>query len=324
MEKIITYSEAIREALAEEMRRDKNVFLLGEDVGVYGGAFGVTKGLLNEFGPNRIIDAPISESAITGSVIGSAICGMRPVAEIMFMDFITVAMDQIVNHAAKLSYIYAGQVKVPIVIRTPAGAKGGYGASHSQNLEAWFLHVPGLKVVAPSTPYDAKGLLKSSIRDNNPVLFIENKLLYSHKGQIPEEEYLIPIGKAEVKKQGKDLTLVGYSNSVLLALSCAEDLEKEGKNIEVIDLRTLSPLDIETIGESVKKTGKAIIIEEGCKTGGVGAEIASQIMEKYFDYLDAPIKRIAARDVPIPCTPVLEDEALISKEKILQEIKSLT
>jgi len=323
MSKIITFSQAINEAIKEEMKRDENVFLIGEDIGVFGGAFRVTKGLISEFGPERVRDTPISESAIMGTAVGAAITGMRPVVEIMFMDFITVAMDQIVNQAAKLSYIYGGQVKVPIVIRTPTGAKGGYGASHSQSLESWFIHVPGLKVVAPSTPYDAKGLLKSAIRDNNPVLFIENKVLYPEKGELPEKEYLIPLGKADIKKEGKDLTIITYSRMVPIAQDLSRELEGQGKSIEVIDLRTLLPLDIDTIGSSVKKTGKVVIVEEGCKTGGVGAEIASQIVENYFDYLDAPIKRVAAEDIPIPCSPSLEKLAIPNKEKILKAINSI-
>lgn len=323
MSRIITFSQAIKEALQEEMRKDKNVFLMGEDIGIYGGAFGVTQGLIDEFGPERVRDVPISESAIVGTAVGAGISGMKPVIEIMFMDFITLAMDQIVNQAAKLSYIYAGQVKVPLVIRTPAGAKGGYGASHSQSLEAWFLHVPGLKVVAPSTPYDAKGLLKSAIDDNNPVLFLENKVLYSQKGQVPEKDFRIPLGKADLKKQGKDLTIISYSRMVGLSLEIAQELESQGKSIEVLDLRTLAPLDIKTIGESVKKTGKVIIVEEGCKTAGVGAEVTAQIIENYFDYLDAPIQRIAAVDVPIPYTPVLEKAVIPDKNKILESINSL-
>lgn len=323
MKKVISFSQAINEALREEMRRDKNVFLMGEDIGLYGGAFKVTKGLIDEFGPERVRETPISESAIAGTATGAAITGMRPVVEIMFIDFITLAMDQIVNHAAKLSYIYGGQVKVPLVVRTPTGAKGGYGASHSQSLEAWFIHVPGLKVVAPSTPYDAKGLLKSAIRDNNPVLFVENKILYSIEGEVPEEDYLIPIGKAEIKKLGKDLTIVSYSGMIPLVLEIAQELEKEGKSIEVVDLRTLSPLDIDTIGQSLKKTKKLIIVEEGCKTGGVGAEVASQVIEGYFDYLDAPIKRVASVDIPISFSPALEKITFPNKDSIIKAIDSL-
>lgn len=317
---IITFSQAIKDGLREEMKRDETVFLIGEDIGFYGGAFKVTKGLIDEFGSERVRNAPISESAIIGASVGAAICGLRPIAEIMFMDFITVAMDQIVNHAAKLSYIYGGQVKVPLVVRTPAGAKGGYGASHSQSLESWFINVPGLKVVAPSTPYDAKGLLKSAVRDNNPVIFVENKILYSEKGEVPENDYTIPIGKAEIKKQGRDLTIISYSRMIPIVLEIAQE---HNKSIEVVDLRTLAPLDIETIGESVKKTGKVVIVEEGCKTGGVGAEISSQITENYFDYLDASVKRVGAADVPIPCTPILENLVIPNKEKILEAVNSL-
>lgn len=320
---ISTFSQAINQALREEMRKDKNVFLMGEDIGVYGGAFGVTKGLIDEFGPERVRNTPISEAAIVGTAIGAATLGMRPIVEIMFMDFITLAMDQIVNHAAKLSYIYGGQVKVPLVIRTPAGAKGGYGASHSQSLDSWFMHVPGLKVVAPSNPYDAKGLLKSAILDDNPVIFIENKVLYSQTGEVPEKEYLVPLSKAEIKREGSDLTIIAYSRMVPLSLKSADELKKKGKNIEVIDLRSLLPIDIGLIGESVKKTGRVVIVEEGCKTEGVGAEISSQIMENYFDYLDAPIKRVAAVNIPIPCTPVLENLAIPAEDEIIKAVNSI-
>lgn len=305
------------------MRKDSSVFIVGEDIGKYGGAFKVTKGLLEEFGKERVKDTPISESAIIGAATGAAVCGMKPVVEIMFMDFITTAMDQIVNHAAKMKYIYGGKVSVPLVIRTPAGAKGGYGASHSQSLESWFIHVPGLKVVAPSSPYDAKGLLKSAIRDNNPVLFIEHKILYSEKGEVPADDYIIPIGKAEIKKQGKDLTIISYSRMLNLCLEAAKELEKTGKSIEVVDLMTLSPLDTQTIFDSVQKTGRVVIVEEGCKTGGMGAELASLILENCFDYLDVPIKRIATPDIPIPCTPALENLAIPNKEKIIEGINSL-
>ena len=286
--KDIFFSEAIREALSEEMRRDENVFLLGEDIGIYGGAFGVTKGLFEEFGSKRVRDTPMSESAITGVAAGAALGGARPVVEIMFMDFLTLALDQILNHMSKFRYMYNGQFKVPVVIRLPSGAGRGYGCTHSQTLESWLLNIPGIKIVVPSTPYDAKGLLKTAIRDDNPVVFIENKLLYGTKEKIPEEEYAIPFGKAIVRKKGTDVTIVTYSRMCILALEAANDLEKENIHAEIIDLRMLKPLDITTIVESVKKTGKVIIIEEGYKTGGVGAEITSQIITNAFDYLDAP------------------------------------
>jgi pyruvate/2-oxoglutarate/acetoin dehydrogenase E1 component len=321
--KEISYLQAIREALAEEMKRDSSVFLFGEDIGVYGGAFGVTKGLIEEFGEKRVIDSPMSEAAIVGVATGAAIGGLRPVVEIMFMDFITLAMDQIVNHAAKVRYMYNGQFHAPIVVRTPAGAGRGYGCSHSQSFESWFMHVPGLKVIAPSTPADVKGLLKSAIRDNNPVIFIENKLLYKIKGQVPEEDYIIPLGLADVKQEGKDVTIATYSRMVSLALEASKELQKDGIDVEVIDLRTLLPLDIETIISSIKKTKKLLVLGEDCKTAGVGAEISAQVAEKGFHYLEKPIKRIACEDSPIPCSPIMEDHILPDKAKIIKEVKEM-
>jgi len=319
----ILYLEAIRETLRDELKRDKNVFLLGEDIGVYGGAFGVTKGLINEFGPDRIRNTPMSEAAIPGIATGCAIGGMRPIVELMFMDFITLAMDQIVNHMTKLRYMYSGQVNVPVVIRMPAGAGRGYGPTHSQSLEAWLMNVPGIKIAVPSTPYDAKGLLKAAIRDNNPVAFIENKLLYETKGNVPKEDYIVDFGNAMIRKEGKDVTIIGHSRMNVLALEAAKELQKEGIDAEVIDPRTLKPLDIITITKSVKKTGNVVIVEEGCKTCGVGAELAAQIIESAFDYLDSPIKRIAAADVPIACCPALENEAIPNKEAIIQIVKQI-
>jgi pyruvate/2-oxoglutarate/acetoin dehydrogenase E1 component len=317
----ITYREALNEALQEEMDRDPTVFLMGEDIGIYGGAYGVTRGLYEKYGPERVRDTAISEAAIVGAGVGAALTGMRPVVEIQYVDFMTLAMDQTCNQAAKIRYKVGGKVKVPLVIRTQGGTGRCLGPQHSQSLEAWFIHVPGLKVVMPSTPADAKGLLKSSIRDDNPVLFIEHKMLYGTKGPVPDGEYLIPLGLADVKREGRDVTIVAHSRMVLYALDAAKELEEEGIEAEVVDPRTLAPLDINTIVESVKKTGRVVIVEEGCKTGGVGAEIAAQIVERAFDYLDAPIERVAGADVPIPVSPVLERAAVPSKEKIKAAVK---
>lgn len=320
----ITYAKAIREALCQEMRRDKNVFIIGEDLGIYGGAFGVTYGLLDEFGEERVRDTPISELAIVGTALGAAITGMRPVAEIMFMDFITLAMEQIVNQAAKIKFMFGGRAKVPMVIRTPAGSGTGAAAQHSQSLEVWFTHIPGLKVVMPSTPYDVKGLLISSIRDNNPVIFVEHKLLYKTIGEVPEEEYEIPLGVADIKRKGEDLTIVAISIMVQRAISASEELEKEGISVEIVDPRTLKPYDKNTIIESVKKTGKVIIIHEACKTSGFGAEIAAMISEsEAFDYLDAPIKRLGGLDIPIPYNRNLERHAVPQVEDIINAVKEL-
>ncbi|MBW2989050.1 alpha-ketoacid dehydrogenase subunit beta [Candidatus Woesearchaeota archaeon] len=319
----ITYAQAINKAIEEEMERDSSVFMMGEDIGVYGGAFGVTRGLLDKFGSERIRDTPISEAAMVGLAAGAAMTGMRPIVEIMFMDFITLAVDQISNHASKFSYIYGGQVKVPLVIRTPAGAGRGYGASHSQSLESWFMHMPGIKVVAPSTPYSAKGMLKSAIRDDNPVLFVENKLLYSLKGDVPEGDFIIPLEKADIPRKGKDLTIISYSRMVNLALESADELAKEGIDTEVIDLRSLSPLDIKALEGSVRKTGHAMIVEEDCLTGGVGAEVAAQLQEHAFSSLKKPVKRIACADIPIPCCTALESLALPDKNKVISAAKEL-
>lgn len=316
----MSYSEAIRRALTEELRRDENVILMGEDIAEYGGAFRVTRGLAATFGTQRIRNTPISEGGFTGVAVGAAMTGLRPVVEIMFMDFITLAADQLVNHAAKIHYMYDGRLKVPLVVRTPAGAGRGYGASHSQSLEAWFCHIPGLKVVYPSTPADALGLLKSAIRDDNPVLFIENKLLYPEKGPVPEGEHLVEIGKARVARIGTDITLVCYGRTVGMALDAAEQLAGRA-DVEVVDLRTLAPLDIETVATSLRKTARLMIVGEDTKTGGLGAEIAATVAEDYIDFLDAPIARIACADVTIPCSPLLEAAALPSAEKIAARIE---
>jgi len=319
----LTMRAAINEALRQEMRRDPNVYVIGEDVGVFGGCFGVTAGLIDEFGPKRVVDTPITESAIVGNALGAAATGLRPVAEIMFMDFVGVTMDQIYNQAAKMRYMFGGKAKIPMVIRTACGAGGSAAAQHSQSLEAWFMHVPGLKVVAPSTAYDAKGLLISSIRDDNPVIFAEHKFIYDLEGEVPEDIYTIPLGKADVKRQGSDVTVIATMAMVHKALEAAEELSKEGISVEVVDPRTLQPLDNETIIESVKKTHKVVIVHEAVKFAGPGAEIAAMIAEEAFDYLDAPIKRVAAPFTPVPFSPVLEQEYIPSKEKIIAAIREV-
>lgn len=318
----ITYTEALNEALREEMEKDENVFLIGEDIGLYGGVFGVTRGLIEKFGKIRVRQTPISESAIIGTAIGAAITGLRPVAEIMYMDWITLAMDQIVNQAAKLPFMSGGQIKLPLVIRTQGGAGTKEAAQHSQSLEAWFVQVPGLKVVTPSTAYDAKGMLKTAIRDDSPVIFIEHKLLYSRKDTVPEGQWLVPLGEVDIKREGDDITVVAISLMVHKILEVANALS--GKvSIEVIDPRTLNPLDIETIIESVKKTGKILIVHEACTRGGIGAEIVRQVVEKTFDYLDAPPKVLGGMDTPIPYTPPLEKISIPQKEDIVKVIKDM-
>jgi len=320
----ITYREALREALREEMRRDSTVFLLGEDIGKYwGGAFKVTEGLAEEFGEERVRDTPISESTIIGAGVGAAITGMRPVAEIMFGDLTALAMDQIANQAAKIRYMFGGQAKCPLVIRTPFGAGVNIASHHSQSLEAWFMHVPGLYVAVPSTPYDAKGLLKSAIRGNNPVMFCEHKLLYPIEGEVPEEEYTVPFGLADVKREGEDVTIVATLYMVHKALSAAEILQKEGISVEVVDPRTLTPLDKQTIIDSVKKTGRIVIVSEDCKTAGVSAEIAAIIAEEAIDYLDAPIKRLAEPDTPIPFSPPMEQYVIPDEKAIIKTVKEV-
>jgi acetoin:2,6-dichlorophenolindophenol oxidoreductase subunit beta len=314
----ITYLEAIREALRQEMQRDEKVFIIGEDVGVYGGAFGVTLGLYQEFGEERVIDTPISELAIAGAITGAALTGMRPVGEIMFMDFITLASEQLVNQAAKIRFMFGGKAKVPCVLRAPLGSGTGAAAQHSQSLENWFVHIPGIKVVMPSTPYDAKGLLISSIRDDNPILFLEGKLLYKTKGEVPEEPYEIPLGTAEIKRSGKDLTIIATSVMVNRSLDAAEQLSQEGFEVEVVDPRTLKPLDKETIIQSVIKTGRVLIVHEACKTGGYGGELAATIAEsEAFDYLETPIMRLAGRDMPVPYNRTLEYHTVPQVENIL-------
>ena len=319
----ITYRQALNEALREEMKRDEGVFLMGEDIALYGGAYGVTRGLQEEFGLERVRDTPISEAAIAGVAAGASMTGMRPVAEIMYIDFSTIATDQIVNIAAKNRFMFGGKSIVPVVYRTQGGAGDQRAGHHSGSLETWYVHVPGLFVVMPSTPFDAKGLLKTCIRDNNPIMFIEQKMLYNAQGEVPEREYTVPTGVADVKREGTDVTIVAYSRMVLFALEAAQELAKEGIEAEVIDPRTLKPLDIETIVNSAKKTSRVVIVHEEYKTCGVGAEIAAQIVERAFDYLDAPIMRVAGADVPLPMSPVLEQAAIPSKEKIMDAVRQI-
>ncbi len=318
----ITYANAINQAISEEMRKDDTVFMLGEDIGVYGGAFGVSVGMVEEFSEKRIIDTPISETAIVGLAIGAAMNGMRPIVEIMFSDFITVCFDMIVNQAAKIKYMFGGVPKLPFVLRTAAGCGTGAAAQHSQSLEALLCHIPGLKVVVPSTPYDAKGLLKAAIHDNNPVIFLEQKKLYRTKGFVPDEDYEIELGKADIKREGSDATIITYGRMVLTSLAAAETLSKEGINVEVIDLRTLIPLDKETLIESIKKTKHCIIVHEAVKTGGFGAEISAMLTEsEAFFYLDAPIIRLGAYDIPVPFSPILEQAAVPDEEKICEAVR---
>jgi acetoin:2,6-dichlorophenolindophenol oxidoreductase subunit beta len=318
----ITYTQALREALSEEMSRDPSILLLGEDIGVYGGVFKVTEGLLAKFGPERVRETPISEAGFIGAAIGLAMTGKHPVTELMFMDFAWVASDQIFNQAAKMRYMTGGRVKVPLVVRTQQGGGRGNGAQHSQSLETVFTHIPGLKVVLPATPYDAKGLLKSALRDENPVIFIEHKLLYGTKGAVPEEEYTVPLGVADVKRPGSDVTLVSYSRTVLQALEAAQEAAQEGIETEVIDLRCTSPLDVDCILASVQKTGRLVIAHEAHRRLGLGAEIAALVQEQAFDYLDGPILRVAALDVPIPASKPLEDAVLPGKSQILAALRA--
>lgn len=320
----ITYKDAVREAMCEEMRRDNTVFLMGEDIGKYCGAFGVSKGMLDEFGPERIIETPISETAFMGAGVGAAITGMRPIVELMFSDFMAVCYDQIINQAAKMHFMFAGKVNVPMVIRTPSGGGTGAAAQHSQSLEQMYLHVPGLKVVVPSTPYDAKGLLKTAIRDNNPVVFLEQKRLYNTKGQVPAEDYTIPFGVADTKKEGKDVSIITYGRMVQMSLQVAEKLEKEGISVEVVDLRTLVPLDKEAIIATAKKTRRVVVVHEAVQFGGFGGEVVSTIVDSdAFFYLDAPVKRVGGLYCPVPFNPVLEAEAFPTPAKIEAAVREL-
>ena len=319
----ITFGEAIREALAEEMRRDPRVFIMGEDVAEAGTPFKVLTGLVEEFGPDRVIDTPISEAGITGLGVGAAMTGQRPVVDIMFGDFITLTMDQMVNQAAKVHYMSGGKLKVPMVMRTTLGATRRSAAQHSQSLQAWFSHVPGLKVVIPSTPYDAKGLLKTAIRDDNPVVYFEDKMMYKLKGPVPETEYTIPLGVADVKRAGSDITLVATSSMVQVALGAAKMLEEIGLSAEVVDPRTTFPLDKQALIDSAKKTSRAIVVDEGYERYGVTAELAAVIADGAFYYLDAPVKRMGAMDVPIPFSPPLEDATVPTEKTVFEMAKTL-
>jgi 2-oxoisovalerate dehydrogenase E1 component beta subunit len=324
MSRELSYLEAIREALAEEMRRDAKVFVLGEDVGAYGGAFGVTQGLYEEFGESRVIDTPISESAIVGISIGAALRGYRPVAEMQFADFISCAFDQIVNQAATLRYRYGGRASVPVVVRAPSGGNVGGGLYHSQNPEAWFVHRAGLKVVAPATAYDAKGLLKAAIRDDNPVVYVEHKYLYRRaKGPVPEGDAIVPIGVAATRREGRDITLITYGAMLTPSLEAADQLASEGVQVEVIDLRTLQPFDKAAILGSVEKTNRALVVHEDVKTLGVGAEISAVIMEERFDHLDAPVLRVTYPDTHCPFSDVLEKANLPNTAKIVDALRRL-
>jgi len=319
----IEYREAIREAIMEEMNKDPKVFLIGEDIGKYGGAFGAYKGLLDIYGPERVINTPISEATIIGSGIGAAVTGFRPVAELMFIDFAGLAMDQIVNQAAKIRYMTGDNLRCPLVIRTQGGAGRGLAAQHSQSLETWFYHVPGLKVVMPSTAYDVKGLLKTAIRDDNVVVFIEHKMIYLNKGPVPEEEYTIDFGVADIKREGKDVTIFAYSNMVFKSLEAAKELEMEGISCEVFDPRTLVPLDMEALLKSVKKTNHLVVVTEACERGSVASDISAKVTSLAFDWLDAPVKIVAGLNTPIPYNSILEQASIPHKANIVKAVKEV-
>jgi pyruvate/2-oxoglutarate/acetoin dehydrogenase E1 component len=321
--RLVYYADAIREALAEEMRRDPSVVLLGEDIGLYGGSFGVTRGLLAEFGPTRVVDTPISEGGFTGVGVGAALTGLRPVVEYMFMDFIALASDQIVNHAAKFRSVYGEQAKVPIVFRAAGGAGRSYGATHSQMLEAWFMHIPGLKVVAPATAIDAKGLLISAIRDDDPVLVVEHKDLYKVRMPLPEGSGAVPIGVARVMREGDAVTLVAYSKAVHTAALAAVELAKRGVAAEVIDLRSLKPLDIETVATSVRKTGRCVVVTEAVGFAGASAEIVAQIVEHAFEYLEAPVARVTMPETVIPFSPILEQGIIPDVQDVIAAVTKM-
>ena len=324
--RLLTYSEALNEALREEMERDPGVFVMGEDVAVWGdrgGVFGVTRGLAQQFGAERVRDTPISEAAITSLAVGAALTGMRPVVELMYFDFVTLAMDPIVNQAAKLRYMFGGQVSVPLVLRSNIGPSGGKAAQHSQSLESWMVHVPGLKVVLPGNPHDAKGLLKASIRDPNPVIFLEHKLLYFQKGEVPSGDYLVPLGEAATRRRGRDATVVATQVMAQQALVAAEALAKEGIELEVIDLRCLVPLDIETVLASVRRTNRLLVCHEAVERGGWAAEVAAQVMERAFDHLDAPVARVCGANIPVPFSQTLEPEAVPGEPEIRRAARRL-
>jgi pyruvate dehydrogenase E1 component beta subunit len=319
----LTYADALREALREEMLRDPSVVLMGEEIGIFEGVYKVTRGLLKEFGPQRVMDTPISEAAIAGAAIGAALAGLKPVAEIMYMDFLPIALDQIATQAAKMHFMSGGKLKVPMVLRTQYSLGRVHGAQHSQFFPSMLFQVPGLKVVLPSTPHDAKGLLKAAIRDENPVVFIESGVLYKAKGPVPDGEYMIPLGQCDVKKSGDDITIVAVSRVVTEALAAAAKLEAQGITAEVIDPRTIQPLDLATILASVKKTGRLIIASDDVRCGGIGSEISAQVIEEAFDSLDAPILRVAAPDMPIPFSPTLEQAYMPNAQKIIEAAKKL-
>jgi pyruvate dehydrogenase E1 component beta subunit len=320
----ITYRQALHDALREELLRDENIFLLGEEIGTFEGSYKITAGLLKEFGPKRVVDTPICENGFVGMATGAAMLGLRPIVEIMTINFIVLAMDQIVNHAAKIYSMFGGQCPIPLVIRTPGGGGQQLSATHSQNLEVWFAHVPGLKVVAPSTPADAKGLLRTAVRDNNQVIFLENLALYNVKGDVPGGDYTVPFGQAKVTRDGTDLTVISYSRMAAVALDVARRLQQENTlSVEVVDLRSLRPLDHETIVNSVKKTGRAIVFEEDWRSFGIGAEVAATLQEEAFDFLDAPIKRVASVEVPLPYSKPLETAALTGARQLMEAVNEL-
>ncbi|MDX1416370.1 MAG: alpha-ketoacid dehydrogenase subunit beta [Candidatus Promineifilaceae bacterium] len=319
----ITMRQAITDALREEMHRDENVFIMGQEVGVWGGTYAVTRGFFNEFGERRVRDTPISEMAIGGAATGAAMNGLRPVAEFMTMNFALLALDSMVNHAAKIHYMFGGQMKVPVVFRAPGGGGRQLGATHSHTPDVLFAHFPGLKVVSPSTPYDAKGLLKSAIRTDDPVLFIEHHTLYQIRDEVPEEDYTVPIGVSEIKREGSDVTIIAYAQGMLVAMEAAEKLAKEGIEAELIDLRSLRPLDMEPALASFKKTFKVVIVEEGFRSFGIGAEVAARLQEEAFDYMDAPIKRVAQFEVPLPYSRELEQSALINADRVIAAVKDV-
>jgi pyruvate dehydrogenase E1 component beta subunit len=319
----IQFREALREALSEEMRRDERVFLMGEEVAEYNGAYKVSQGMLDEFGPERVIDTPIAELGFAGIGVGAAMNGLRPVIEFMTFNFSLVAIDQVINAAAKLMSMSGGQYGAPMVFRGPTGSAGMLSSQHSQNFENWFANTPGLKVVVPSNPYDAKGLLKSSIRDEDPVIFMESEQMYGDKGEVPEEEYLIPIGVADVKRPGKDVTIVSFGKMMKVVLAAAEELQKDGISVEVIDLRTVRPIDYKTVIESVKKTNRLVVVEEAWPLASISSELAFNVQHNAFDYLDAPVKRVTCRDVPLPYAPTLIDASLPNVERTVKAVKDV-
>lgn len=321
--RIIEFREALREAMSEEMRRDERVFLMGEEVAEYNGAYKVSKGMLAEFGPKRVIDTPIAELGFAGIGVGAAMNGLRPIIEFMTFNFSLVAIDQVINSAAKIRHMSGGQFNIPIVFRGPTGNAGMLGQQHSQNFESWYANTPGLKVVVPSNPYDAKGLLKSAIRDDDPVIFMESELMYGDKGEVPQEEYLIPLGVADVKRPGSDVTVVSFGKIIKTAYKAAEELEKEGISAEIIDLRTVRPIDYQTIIESVKKTNRLVIVEEAWPLSNISTEISYMVQKLAFDYLDAPIMRVVSADTPLPYAPTLIQEALPNPEKVIKAVKKV-